>query len=95
MNSRIHSRQTDGGSGHQTDGCMRSDLIVKIKREKRWLLTEQDEDAEQDGHQCSCAEPRRAGQSFCVAHLHVAISVARAHPNCECARAALHGKGSI
>lgn len=95
MNSRIRSGQTDGGSRHQTDGCRRSDLIVKVKREKRRLLTEQDEDAEQNGHQRPCAEPRRAGQSLSVAHLHVAVSVARAHPNCERARAALHGKGSI
>lgn len=95
MNSRIHSRQTDGGGGHQTDGRRRSDRIVKVKREKRGPLTEQDEDAEQDGHQRPRAEPRGAAQSLGVAHLHISLSVARAHPNRERARAALHGNVSV
>ncbi len=77
------------------EAAIRSDLIVKVKREKRRLLTEQDEDAEQDGHQRPCAEPRGAAQSLGVAHLHVAVSVARTNPNRERARATLHGNVSV
>lgn len=42
-------------------------------------LTEQDEYAEENSHQCSGAESGRAAQSLGVAHLHVSFSVAGTH----------------
>lgn len=54
-------------------------------------LTEQDDDAQQDGHESAGAETGGARLGLGVAHFHVALTVARAHPHCERARAALHG----
>lgn len=59
------------------------------------LLTEQDDDTEQDGHQGSGAEPRPAGQRLGVAQLHVALAVAGAHADGQRVGAALHGELAV
>lgn len=55
-------------------------------------LTEQDDDAEQDGHQCPGAKPRPGRQRLSVAQLHVALAVAGADAHGERARAAVTGR---
>lgn len=60
-----------------------------------FVLTEQDDDAEQDGHQGAGAEARPRCQRLGVAQLHVALAVARAHPDGQRAGAALHGEVSV
>lgn len=54
-------------------------------------LTQEDDGTQQDGDQGSGAEARAAAQSLHVAQLHPALAVAGAHPDRECAGAALHG----
>lgn len=58
-------------------------------------LTQKYKDAEEDGHQRPCAESRGAGQSLGITHLHVAVSIACAHPNRKRAGAALDGKFTV
>lgn len=59
------------------------------------VLTEQDDDTEQDGHQGAGAEPRPCRQRLGVAQLHVALAVARANPDGQRVGAALHGEVSV
>lgn len=56
------------------------------------VLTEQNDDTKQDGHQGSRAESRPRRQRLGVAQLHVALTVAGAHPDGQCVGAALHGQ---
>lgn len=59
------------------------------------ILTEQDDDTKQNGHQGSCAEPRPRRERLGVAQLHVALAVTGAHSDGQCVGAALHGKVSV
>lgn len=59
------------------------------------VLTEQNDDTEQNGHQGSGAETRPRCERLGVAQLHVALAVAGAHSDGQGAGAALHGKLSI
>lgn len=55
-----------------------------------FVLTEQDDDTKQDGHQGSRAEARPRRERLGVAQLHFALAVAGAHPDGQGAGAALH-----
>ena len=59
------------------------------------VLTEQDDDTEQDGHQGSRAESRPRRERLGVAQLHVALAVAGAHSDGQGAGAALHRELSV
>lgn len=65
------------------------------KEKKAPELTEQNHDAEQDGHQCPSAKPRLRRESLRVAQLHVALAVAGAHSDGERVGAAQCGKLSV
>ena len=56
----------------------------------RSVLTEQNDDTEQNGHQGARAEPRPRRERLGVAQLHVALAVARAHSDGQGVGAALH-----
>lgn len=53
-------------------------------------LTQQDDDAEEDGDQCARAEAGGEQQGLGAAGLHVALAVACAHADGQRARAALN-----
>lgn len=55
------------------------------------VLTQQYDGAQEDGDERSGAEARGAAQRLGVTQLHVAFTVAGAHPHREGAGAALHG----
>lgn len=59
------------------------------------VLTEQNDDTKQDGHQGSCAESCPRCKCFGVAQLHVALTVAGTHSDGQCVGAALHRELSI
>lgn len=59
------------------------------------VLTEQNDDTQQDGHQGSRAEPRPGRQRLGVAQLHVALAVAGAHPDGQRVGAAPHGQVAV
>ncbi len=54
-------------------------------------LTQQYDGTQEDGDERSGAKARRAAASLWVTQLHVAFTVAGAHPHSEGASAALHG----
>lgn len=58
-------------------------------------LTEQDDDAEQDGHQRPGAQPCPGRQCLGVTQLHVALAVAGADAHGERARAAVIGRVAV
>ncbi|CAI5780162.1 Hypothetical predicted protein [Podarcis lilfordi] len=53
--------------------------------------TQENHDAEQNGNEGSCAKTRWKEQSFSIARLHVPSAVTGAHPDSQCASAALDG----
>lgn len=61
-----------------------------IKTQNVRVLTEQDDDAKQNGHQGAGAEPRPRRERLCVARLHVALAVAGADSDGQRVGAALH-----
>lgn len=65
------------------------------KKERKAVLTEQDDDTKQNGHQGAGAEPRPRCERLCVARLHVALAVAGADSDGQRVGAALHWELSI
>lgn len=59
------------------------------------VLTQQYDGTQKNGNERPSAETRRAAQSLCITQFHVAFTVTGAHPNSECASAALHGVVAI
>lgn len=72
--------------------CVRTHVRVRVRV---CMLTEQDDDTEQDGHQGPCAQPRPGRQRLGIAQLHVALAVAGADAHSECARAAVTGRVTV
>lgn len=67
--------------------------MKEILKSDPWLvLTEEDDDAKQNGHQGPGAESRPRCERLGVAQLHVALAVAGAHSDGERVGAALHGE---
>lgn len=54
-------------------------------------LTQQNNDAEQNGNECACAKACRKEQSFSVTRLHISPAVTGTHSDAQCARTTLDG----
>jgi len=66
-----------------------SGLKHLLSRERYIFLTQQNDDAEENGNQCSCAEASREKQGLCIAGLHVSSAVTGTNSDGKCASAAL------
>ena len=60
-----------------------------LKRERDIFLTQQDDDAEENGNQCPCTEASREEKGLRVAGLHVPSAVTGTNTDGKCASAAL------
>lgn len=74
---------------HSFVKCVRPDIFAHRGKYTFIFLTQQDDDAEENGNQCPCAEASREEQGLCITGLHVSSTVTGTYTYGQRASAAL------